>query len=169
MAIRIDALRSAATRQRTVVASSLNEARTLGVKTAFLCHSHHDASLAKGLVQLLSDAGWRVYIDWQDAQMPETPNRETAQRIKQKIVDFEYFLFLATPNSIASRWCPWEIGYADGKKQIDHILVVPTTDGVQTHGNEYLQLYRRVDLSDKNELAVWQPGQSNNGVLAKNL
>ncbi len=63
MGIRIDALRSAATRQATVVARSLNEARTLGVKTAFLCHSHNDANLAKGLVQLLSDAGWRFYID----------------------------------------------------------------------------------------------------------
>lgn len=169
MAIKIDALRSAATRQATVVARSLNEARTLGVKTAFLCHSHHDANLAKGLVQLLSDTGWRVYIDWQDAEMPDTPNRETAQRIKQKIVDLEYFLFLATPKSMASRWCPWEIGYADGKKQLDRILIVPTEDGAQTHGNEYLQLYRRVDLSDKNELAVWQPGQNANGVLVKNL
>lgn len=169
MAIRIDALRSAATRQAAFVARSLNEARTLGVKTAFLCHSHHDANLAKGLVQLLSDAGWRVYIDWQDTEMPNTPNRETAQRIKQKIIDLEYFLFLATPNSMASRWCPWEIGYADGKKQLDRILIVPTEDGAQTHGNEYLQLYRRVDLSDRNELAVWLPGQNTNGVLVKNL
>jgi hypothetical protein len=169
MAIRIDALRAAADRQTTVLAKSLNEARILGAKTAFLCHSHHDAILARGLVQLLSDAGWRVYIDWQDAQMPESPNQETAQRIKQKIVDLEYFLFLATPKSMSSRWCPWEIGYADGKKQLDRILIVPTEDGTQTHGNEYLQLYRRVDLSDKKELAVWQPGQNANGVLVRNL
>lgn len=169
MAIRIDALRAAAKRQTTVLANSLNEARTLGAKTAFLCHSHHDADLAKGLVQLLSDAGWLVYIDWQDAEMPDTPNQETAQRIKQKIISLEYFLFLATPKSMASRWCPWEIGYADGKKQLDRILIVPTEDGAQTHGNEYLQLYRRVDLSDKNELAVWQPGQNSNGVFVRNL
>ncbi|WP_291982980.1 toll/interleukin-1 receptor domain-containing protein [Candidatus Accumulibacter sp. ACC005] len=169
MAIRIDALRSAATRQATVVARSLDEARTLDVKTAFLCHSHQDADLAKGLVHLLSDAGWRVYIDWQDAEMPNTPNRETAQRIKQKIIDLDFFLFLATQNSMASRWCPWEIGYADGKKQLDRILIVPTEDGAQTHGNEYLQLYRQITLSDKNELAVWQPGQNTDGVLVKNL
>ena len=169
MAIRIDALRAAANRQTTVLAKSLNEARKLGVKTAFLCHSHHDAILAKGLVQLLSDAGWRVYIDWQDTQMPDSPNQETAQRIKQKIVDLGYFLFLATPNSMSSRWCPWEIDYADGNKRLDRILIVPTKDGTQTHGNEYLQLYRRVDLSDKNELGVWQPGQNTNGVLVRDL
>lgn len=38
----------------------------------------------------------------------------TPATIKQKIRDLTSFLFLATPNSIASRWCPWEIGYADG-------------------------------------------------------
>jgi len=168
MAIKTDALRAAANRKTTVAVESLNEARTLGAKTAFLCHSHHDSELANGLVQLLSEAGWRVYIDWQDAQMPESPNQETAQRIKQKIVDLEYFLFLATPKSMASRWCPWEVGYADGKKHLDRILIVPTVDGAHTHGSEYLHLYRRVDFSDKNELAVWQPGQTN-GVFVRNL
>lgn len=141
----------------------------MGVKTAFLCHSHNDANLAKGLVQLLSDAGWRVYIDWQDSEMPDTPNRGTAQRIEQKIIDLEYFLFLATPKSMVSHWGPWKMGYADGKKRLDRILIVPTEDGAQTHGNEYLQLYRRIDLSDKNEPAVWQPDQNTNGVLVKNL
>jgi hypothetical protein len=100
--------------------------------------------------------------------MSETPNRETAKRIKQKISDMEYFLFLATRQSMASRWCPWEIGYADGKKPIDQILIVPTKDNAQTHGSEYLQLYRRIDLSSKNELAVWQPGQDT-GVYVRNL
>ena len=167
MAIRIDALRAAASRKTTVLAKSLNEARTLGAKTAFLCHSHHDSELANGLVQLLSEAGWRVYIDWQDAQMPESPNQETAQRIKQKIVDLEYFLFLATPKSMASRWCPWEIGYADGVKPIRSILVATTRDNAgTTHGSEYLDLYRKVDFSKFNRLAVWEPGEEMGVALA---
>lgn len=161
MAIRIDALRAAAARGRSTTARTLNEAKTLGFKTVFLCHSHHDANLVVGLERLLTDAGWRVYVDWQDAEMPEVPNRETAKRIQEKIVTLDYFLFLATTNSMASRWCPWEIGYADGKKELDRIFVVPTTDGVKTHGNEYLQLYRRIDVSSQGPLAAWQPGQSN--------
>jgi hypothetical protein len=169
MPISIDTLKAAARNQSVEYSRSFSEANRVGIRTAFLCHSHHDADLAKGLVQLLTAAGWRVYIDWQDNKMPETPSRETADRIKRKIVDHAYFLFLATRNSMQSRWCPWEIGYADGKKQIDQILIVPTKDGIQTHGNEYLQLYRSVDLSDKNQLAVWAPEQSNNGVLVENL
>lgn len=51
--------------------------------------------------------------------MPERPNKETAQRIQGKIREIDYFLFLATENSGASRWCPWEIGYADSQKPAD--------------------------------------------------
>jgi hypothetical protein len=125
--------------------------------------------LAKGLVTLLAQAGWRTYIDWADTEMPETPDRETAKRIQQKIIELDFFLFLATANSMASRWCPWEIGYADGKKPIERIVMVPTADGSRTHGNEYLQLYRRLDFSDAQQLGVWQPGQTQGGVFVKNL
>ena len=101
--------------------------------------------------------------------MPDTPSRETASRIKYRIVEFYFFLFLATANSISSRWCPWEIGYADGKKQIDRILILPTTDGSKTHGSEYLQLYRRIEWYKKDQLVVWQPGGKTDGILLENL
>jgi hypothetical protein len=159
MPIRTDTLRAAAQRTKTFGPRTLTEARTQGAKTAFLCHSHRDADLAKGLVHFLAEAGWSVYIDWEDATMPDKPNRETATKIQQKIKELHYFLFLATANSVASRWCPWEIGYADGQKPLSQILIVPTTDGSSTHGNEYLQLYRRVDLGAQGSVEVWQPGQ----------
>jgi hypothetical protein len=61
MAINIDTLRSAASRSATsrfaVESYSLDSARISGIKTVFLCHSHHDADLAKGLAQLLHEAG----------------------------------------------------------------------------------------------------------------
>ncbi len=169
MPIKIETLRAAAIRQASHFAKSFGETKTLNERTAFLCHSHHDANLAKGLVQLLSESGWRIYIDWADTAMPDTPNRQTAKLIKQKIEELQYFLYLATPRSMASRWCPWEIGYADGKKLLDRILIIPTADETQTHGSEYLQLYRRIDWSSKNQLAVWQPGESDSGVLVKDL
>lgn len=102
-------------RYTTTKARTLTEARPLGFKTAFLCHSHKDQDLVKGLITLLVEAGWQIYVDWADSSMPETPNRQTAGKIKKRIEDYYFFLFLATANSMASRWCPWEIGYADGK------------------------------------------------------
>ena len=140
---------------------TLNEARTAGAQTAFLCHSHLDRARLIGLLNLISDEGWKVYVDWADEDMPETPTYETAARIQGKIRDLNYFLFLATPNSMSSRWCPWEIGFADGVKRNEQIIVIPTTDhSGRSHGSEYLQLYRHVDLAREGGLGVWKANQT---------
>lgn len=118
-----------------------------GQPTAFLSHSHKDAILALGLQELLKNQGWDIYIDWQDQTMPEAPDGETAFNIKVAVVRADWFLFLATQNSMASRWCPWEIGFADGRKAHERIAIVPTMDN-QGHfyGNEYLNLYNKIDV-----------------------
>lgn len=126
-------------------------------RTAFLCHSHHDRELALGLQAYLREQGLDLYIDWQDAAMPPEPNAETANKLRQRIVNCEWFLFLATGNSMASRWCPWELGCADGKKPNEKIAIVPTRDGQSTHGNEYLQLYRRIEMDSTGGLGIFSP------------
>ena len=160
MPISINRLREASSRyslQKS--ASSLTEARSLGHRSAFLCHSHHDAKDVQGLLTLFQENGWNVYVDWKDSAMPETPTKETAQQIQRKIREMDYFLFLATPNSVASRWCPWEIGYADSQKPTDQLLIIPTEDREGTwYGNEYLQLYRHIDEAEGGTLGVWNPG-----------
>jgi len=172
--IPINNLRDAATRSyRTVIAKSLYEARSQNKQTAFLCHSHKDEELAKGLQVLLAEDGWEVYIDWQDNEMPETPNKETATKIKNKITQTDWFLFLATPNSTSSRWCPWDIGYADSEKQNSKIMIIPTSDqSGRWYGNEYLQLYRRIDVGTsklrKPGYAVYEP-DSTSGTWVQSL
>lgn len=146
---------------------TLNEARQLNKQTAFLSHSHQDSELAKGLQELLRENGWDVYIDWEDTTMPEQTNKVTAQKIKDKIKQATWFLFLATQNSMASRWCPWEIGYADAVKMYDRIIIIPTEDDQgRFHGNEYLQLYRRLtdalssQINRQKGVAVFDPGST---------
>lgn len=169
MPIALTTLRNAVVDFSEIKARTIFEARAQGLQTLFLCHSHLDKDLVNGVTKLLSDTGWRVYVDWADGSMPDIPNRETAARIQQKIVDLNYFLFLATPNSMKSRWCPWEIGYADGKKPLDRILVLPTSDNAGSYGNEYLQLYRRIDRLPYDNLKVWLPGQTTSSLLVKDL
>lgn len=137
-------------------------------KTAFLCHSHRDNELAEGLQALLAEQGVELYIDWKDASMPPQPTRETAARIQNQIRTCDWFLFLATANSMASRWCPWELGYADGEKQPERIAVVPTSDSTTTHGNEYMQLYRRIDVTSAGQL-LWVPAGSYQGQFVRNV
>lgn len=146
----------------------VEEARQAGKQTAFLSHSHKDAELAKGLQGFLQAQGWKVYIDWEDTSMPPKPNRETAQKIKDRIKRLDWFLYLATANSASSRWCPWEIGYADGAKGIDRIVVIPTRDSAgQNYGNEYLDLYKRVTTADVGGFGVFGP--NNRGTLLENV
>lgn len=105
--------------------------------------------MAKGVQSFLKDQGWEVYIDWQDAAMPPKPSRVTAENIQLRIQQLDWFFYLATRNSAASRWCPWEIGYADGVKKYDSIIIIPTIDSVgHTFGSEYLQLYRHIDNAE---------------------
>lgn len=138
---------------------TINEAKAYNLPTAFLCHSHLDKDLVTGVINMLRSTGWDIYVDWNDEAMPEKPNQVTASRIKQKIKDMKFFLFLATPSSMKSRWCPWEIGYADGIKSNDNILIIPTEDSAGWYGNEYLDLYRKIDL-EYGVLRAFQPNSS---------
>jgi hypothetical protein len=126
--------------------------------TIFLCHSHKDKEIAEGFQNLIAQYGVHVYIDWQDSTLPDTPNKETAGRIKDKIKTLSLFILLATNNALLSRWCPWEIGIADTVKDYDSILIVPVIDSFgEFTGNEYLQLYKRIEISLGAELFIMEP------------
>lgn len=170
MPISINQLMAAASRSSSSpLFKSINEALAVGKQTAFLCHSHKDENLAKGLQVLLAENGWYLYIDWQDHEMPAQPNKVTASKIKNKIEQLDWFLFLATPNSSASRWCPWEIGIADTKKPHERIVIIPTTDNSgKWYGNEYLQLYNQIDFGQTGKLVKFPVGQTQ-GTLINNL
>lgn len=175
MAIKIRDLQSAFNRSgKVVITKSINEVLAKNQQTAFLCHSHKDHELAKGLQVLMKENGWNLYIDWEDSEMPSTPNKETANRIKTKIKTTDWFLFLATGNSTQSRWCPWEIGFADSAKGYDKILIIPTANDYGTwYGNEYLQLYKKMDegsnkQTGKTGYAVFDTG-TNSGTWVENL
>lgn len=169
MAISYSTLRNAAITPTHRVAKSLAEARERRLKTAFLCHSHADKTLVEGFVNYVKQKGWDVYIDWQDNSLPTTPNRTTAAKIRSKIRTSDLFIFLATHNSMTSRWCPWEIGFADGAKFGNDILVVETIDDSRNyHGSEYLQLYRKLDVSAMDRFVAWEPG-ADKGTVATSL
>lgn len=148
-------------------ADSVKEAKAANKQTAFLSHSHKDSRLAKSLQAFLQAQGWEIYIDWEDTSMPDSPTRETAEKIQTKIRSLDWFLFLGTQNSMKSRWCPWEIGFANGVKPIDNILIIATTDSAGTHGSEYLQLYRRIDPAQGGGFGAFNPNHT--GVMVKAL
>ena len=169
-----EVLRKAASQSSGRIVQSFSEAKSIGLQTAFLCHSHKDQNLALGLRNLLLAQGWKVYIDWLDQELPDQPDKNTAIRIRDKMLSHRWFLFLATASSVASRWCPWEIGYADAIKDNDSILLVRTEDdNGRWYGNEYLQLYRQINKAKSEDgrrgYAVFAPRAENGGMWLEDL
>lgn len=174
MAINTQNLRNASRRAMSSqnIAKSLKEAKINGQTTAFLSHSHKDRELAKGLQAYLSEHGWDLYIDWEDSSLPDSPDEKTANSIKEQINERDLFIFLATQNSQSSRWCPWEIGIAEVFKKKSSIIIVPTEGDNGWVGNEYLNLYRRIDhpkeiISDNKTLQLMEPHLSYIGASLK--
>jgi hypothetical protein len=144
-----------------------------GNKRAFLCHSHYDNRIASGLALLFKNIGVELYIDWLDHTMPDKPDVFTAKKIQDKIFKSHYFFFLATGCAKHSRWCPWEIGYANGIKK--DIYIIPTSDGQSSFGNEYLDLYPCIDVNSANQnlilenFIIHRPEQGNTTQLTRDF
>jgi predicted SpoU family rRNA methylase len=68
-------------------------ARAMGYKTIFLSHSHKDREYALGLKAIIERQGGSLYIDWLDEEMPPVTSRETAERLRVKIVHCFLFMF----------------------------------------------------------------------------
>lgn len=128
--------------------SSLVKAASTSKITIFLSHSHQDLQLIKGLIKIMKQYGIDLYIDSLDPSLPSITNRQTAEMIKNKIKNIEYFWVLATTNALNSKWVPWEIGFADSIKNSNKMFIIPVSDrSGKFNGNEYLQLYSTIALS----------------------
>jgi len=99
------------------------------------------------LKDALEKVDFRVYVDWLDGGMPDSVSVATATRIREKIVENSLFLLLSTNNALQSRWVPWELGFADGKKSSAKIGVFEVErEGEWYNGSEYVELYQKVTL-----------------------
>jgi hypothetical protein len=153
MAVEVSYLRDAPLRE-SYGGRTLEEAIAGRQPTAFLCHSHLDKNLALGLQARLTQQGWNVFIDWQHTPLSGRPTSATVDTIQKAIQRCDWLIYLATKNSEQSRWCPWEIGYADGKKGRDTVVIVATTEANVIYGSEYLSIYRQIDQTSANLFIV---------------
>lgn len=145
--------------QESVVNESLREVRTFSAKSAdtskrtvFLSHKHDDLKDLQGVMGKLQGMDAKIYIDSMDNKMPEQTSGETATRIKDVIKYCDKFILIATEKAIESYWCNWELGIGDTFKFNKHIAILPIkekgTYDFQYKGNEYLQIYPRIDYED---------------------
>ena len=115
--------------------------------TTFLSHSSKDVDLVAGSIKLLESHGAKVYIDEVDPSLPPYTNEQTAAGLRERIGQCSKFVLLATDNSKDSRWVPWELGVADGKKPFSSVAILPesSTANDDKWGEwEYIGLYSKI-------------------------
>lgn len=131
----------------------------------FLSHSSLDKKLVLTLVDLFNEAGYSVYVDWiEDTQLDRSNvNKDTAQTLRSRMNHSKGLAYVATSNSTNSKWCPWELGYFDGKKN-SRCCILPIMESKNFHGQEYLGLYpylEYAEYSNKNRYEFWVDNQEN--------
>lgn len=114
----------------------------------FLSHSYLDKSLVYTIVDLFNHAGYSVYVDWMvDAQLDRTNvTSDTAKALRDRMDTCHGLAYIATANISNSKWCPWELGYMDGK-QNSRCAILPVLDSQTAvfSGQEYLGIYPYID------------------------
>ena len=125
----------------------------------FISYSWNDRKFAETVVGLLKKCGYTVYIDYSEQKLDrKSVDSTTAQRLIDKMKRCRALLFLYSPGSSVSKWCPWEIGVFSGLRNLRCAnLPVVDKDGDNFKNREYLELYPYVDYaqSKKDKYDFW--------------
>ena len=130
--------------------------KAAGVKrVVFLSHSHHDRDIVEKVRLFLATLDTDVYVDWKDLSMPRITDSSTAQRIRDRIVECNKFIMLASNEALDSKWVPWELGYADSSKSLQNIAVLPLVERYEEwKGSEYISIYPHIKKDIINRYVV---------------
>jgi len=117
----------------------------------FLSHKHEEEEYVFRVESILKRYGFKGYVDWRDNTMPKVTAGETATKLKERIRGSRKFIFIASEKAIESKWCNWEVGFADAQKYIRHFAVFPIKDDyVDFSGQEYLSIYPSIQIQSSN-------------------
>ena len=134
--------------RKLIFTENTNIMNTSNKYDIFLSHSSLDKKLLLTLMSMFNDAGYSVYVDWiEDKQLDRNNvNRNTAQILRHRMNNSQGLAYIATSNSAHSRWCPWELGYFDGKNK-GRCCILPIMESESFRGQEYLSLYPYLDYN----------------------
>lgn len=138
----------------------------------FLSHSSLDKKLVLTIVNLFNEAGYSVYVDWIEDQELDRNNvtSNTANILRTRMNSSRGLSYVATSNISNSKWCPWELGYFDGKKN-SRCCILPIVESGSFSGQEYLGLYPYLQYSTNmstNKYDFWVYEQGSNKYIVLN-
>lgn len=83
---------------------------------------------------------------------------KTANVIKKRISNCKGLSYIATRNIVNSKWCPWELGLADGMLNGKSCILPVMEESSTFKGLEYLGLYPYIEyekISGKSTYEFW--------------
>ena len=96
-------------------ASTITYRKQAGIKCVFISHQKADASICSHIDDYLKKAGIDVYFDEYDKDLKEYYQNKNPKgvvnSIKKGIQHSSHMLCVISPNTLHSKWVPWEIGY----------------------------------------------------------
>ncbi len=128
----------------SILQESTHYFASTGFYDVFLSHSYADKEYVKKLISMFADAGYHTYVDWiDDAHLNrEDVTPQTADLLRKRIAQSKGLAYVTSSNITNSKWCPWELGFADGKRYGKCcILPVLARQQESFSGQEYLGLY----------------------------
>ena len=152
-----------ATNKTYILAKSANQILSESLRTTtaldqfdiFLSHSYQDADTILGTKIILEEVyKYKVYVDWiNDRQLSRDDiNSETAQTLRQRMMQSRSLFYATSDNATNSKWMPWELGFKDGHNQKAAIMPLLNTNisSNSYKGQEYLGVYPYVTHGQDN-------------------
>lgn len=126
----------------------------------FISHSFLDKKLILTLIDLFNKANYSVYVDWINDQNLDRDrvSSKTAKLIKKRISECRGLSYIATDNIVNSKWCPWELGLADGLHSGKACILPVMKEGKTFKGTEYVGIYPYIEyekISGKQTYEFW--------------
>lgn len=98
------------------------QAVSAGVKCVFISHQKRDKDAAKKIADYLLNAGIDVYFDEYDYDLKIQHQNGNPKAVTKSICNginnSSHMLVVISPNTIASTWVPFEIGYGYDKTEL---------------------------------------------------
>lgn len=121
--------------------------------SAFLSHKHDETEYVKRVAYILKSLHADIFVDWRDNTMPAISSGDTAAKVRQMIDRYDKFILVASDGAMDSKWCNWELGYADARKfDAGKMALFPIAKNRDNwKGAEYMQLYPTIQYYDGTE------------------
>ena len=115
----------------------------------FISHNSKNEDEVVQFYKILNSNGLVAYVDWVNDKFDlkrQWCNATTAEIIKERIKQSQFFVIYATEEILHSQWCAWEVGYAEalGKKICIYL------NGIEKKGlPQFYWSYPILDVSQK--------------------